>query len=353
MTYHAGVAATAGAGRFFYLDVARIVAICFVVAIHNWSLLEVLDYGTPSWWAVDIILTSSRWAVPLFVMISGAFLLRRTPPEPASVFYRKRLTRVAIPAAFWIVAYLVFRVTFLGQDLTAQEAATDVALGRPFVHLYFVYVIVGLYLLTPAIAPFVVGAGRRTLVLVSAVVVGILAIDAALPYLVGRGTIVTGLTYWVPFLGYYLAGAALFGLRLSTLQRWGIVAMIAVAQVAQILFVYWLGPPGDGSWMGYPPAHVSVFTLIVTMGIFVLCAQDTDGQARGGRTAAIVTTLAAATFGVFLVHEMVLYWYAENFVEGPLDALVGNRLPAYLVGIVGSFAIVLVARRIPIVRRVF
>ncbi len=61
---------------------------------------------------------------------------------------------------------------------------------------------------------------------------------------------------------------------------------------------------------------------------------------------------AGATFGVFLVHEMLLYWHARTFVTGHPAALVTARIPTYVFALVGSFLIVLVVRRVRLLRAI-
>jgi surface polysaccharide O-acyltransferase-like enzyme len=332
--------------RQFYLDVARIAAIMAVIAIHNWSLFHVLEVGTPRWWAVDLILSASRWAVPVFVMISGGLLLRWRPGEDTSMFYRRRLVRVGVPALFWIVAYFVFRATYLHQDLTLQTIVKDLALAQVFTQMYFVYVIVGLYLVTPLLRPFTAHASRSQLSIAAGALLGITALDTLLAYAVGAGTRVTGLTYWVPFLGFYLAGLALRGLRLSRsanlLMLLGILGLV----VCQVVTGFVLARVDEGSWLLYPQSYWSVFTIGTAVLIYALSAQATPGQTRSDSLARFAASLAGATFGVFLIHEMLLYWHARTFVAGTPAALVTARIPTYLFALIGSFLIVLIARRI-------
>ena len=343
----------AAARRYLYLDIARIGAILGVIAIHNWSLLNLLVPGSASWWADDVLFHVGRWAVPVFVMMSGGLLLQTNRIEQPLDFYRRRLWRVGLPGIFWIAAYFMFRGTVLNQELTRRSIFTDLANATPFTHLYFVYVIVGLYLATPLIRPFVTAAGRRAVAIAASLFLGVIGLDATLPYLIGAGTRVTGLTYWLPFVGYYLAGAALFGLHLSR-ARVLLVAGAAVAAVAvQILANYWLTVGADGTWANYARNYWSPFTIVAALAIFTLAARETAGQHRSGRWAVVVRRLGEATFGVYLIHEMLLYLHALNFVHGSAEQLVVARIPTYFSAIVGSFTIVLVARRIPIVRSVF
>lgn len=337
--------------RWFYLDVARIAAILAVVAIHNWSLLHVLTVGTGRWWAVDIILNASRWAVPVFVMISGGLLLGPRPGEKPSTFFRRRLLRVGVPAVFWITAYFLFRAAYLEENLTPSIILTDLALAQPFTQLYFLYVIVGLYLVTPVLRPFTSNATRLQLCLAAGGFLVIAALNALLPYTLAISARSTGLTLWLEFIGFYLAGRALYGLRLTRTASVLIWLAVPLLLACQIGTVYVLAQSGDGSWQQYPQGYFSVFTIGSALLIYVLCAQDTVGQTRSGVMGRGVAALGGATFGVFLVHEMLLYWHARTFVTGTPTELVTLRIPTYFVAVLGSFAIVLVVQRVWGIRR--
>ncbi len=57
---------------------------------------------------------------------------------------------------------------------------TDLALARPFTQLYFVHVIVGLYLLTPLLRPFVNQASKKQVAIAAGVLLGLSAVDTVL-----------------------------------------------------------------------------------------------------------------------------------------------------------------------------
>lgn len=326
-------------GRRAGLDIARIVAVLGVIAIHTWSVGYDLELGSTGWWTANILVSASRWAVPVFVMISGGLLLGKS--EPAAAFYRKRLLRVGIPVVFWITAYFVFRATFLEERLTADTVIRDVALARPFTHLYFLYIIVGLYVATPLLRYFTTQTSRRAVSIAAAVLLLIPAVESMLPYSIGSGGGVTGLTYWVTFLGYYLAGYALSGLRLRGSWRfaWAIFALLA----AQAVLAYLVG---GTDWRAYPAGYFSVLVIPAALVIYGVCAREIDEP----RTHTLLAEMGVATFGVFLVHEMVLYWHVITFVQVPPEEIVMARIPSFFVTVVVSFAVVLTARRIPFIR---
>lgn len=64
--------------RVIYLDILRIIAAFFIVVLHT-AVTSLDSFGTTSWeWNVSNFYDSiSRWAVPVFVMISGALFLNK------------------------------------------------------------------------------------------------------------------------------------------------------------------------------------------------------------------------------------------------------------------------------------
>lgn len=85
--------------RNFALDVLRVLACYMVIQVHTGEFYYIgpigdVIKGENAFW-VDLYNSVCRSAVPLFVMLTGYFLLP-IKDEPAQ-FFRKRFTRVVIP----------------------------------------------------------------------------------------------------------------------------------------------------------------------------------------------------------------------------------------------------------------
>ena len=132
--------------RLPYADVLRVAATMAVVALHA-SAAVVLAPGsvTPAQWAVANALdAATRWAIPVFVMLSGALLLspaKRTGPVE---FARRRARRVLVPFLFWVPAYLLWGHWVHRAGISFWSVCDKLAHGRPAPHLYFLFLIIGL-----------------------------------------------------------------------------------------------------------------------------------------------------------------------------------------------------------------
>ena len=148
---------SAQTGRKAWADVCRCVAMLGVIVIHagapafyQFGKLAPLD-----WWAVNFLDAFSRPAVPLFVMLSGALLLRRdgAPVTLAEVF--RRVLKIGVPLVAWSVFYVLWTAGF-----TVDAAALRAIVRGPVMyHLWFCYMILGLYLLLPLLQALFQAAG--------------------------------------------------------------------------------------------------------------------------------------------------------------------------------------------------
>ncbi len=90
------------AGRIFWLEVVRAVAIAGVVFLHSASPgLYLVDSLPRADWRFAIVVDGlTRPAVPLFFMASGALLLRR---EFSFADLGRRLPRLVVPLLAWSI----------------------------------------------------------------------------------------------------------------------------------------------------------------------------------------------------------------------------------------------------------
>ena len=132
-------------------DIIRAVAIFMVICIHSLGLVnDALPSGDEGARMTNAAMTIVYGGVPLFVMLSGALLLGKE--EPIGMFFRKRMGRVLWPFLFWSV--IVCAILYWqegGRSLTGYAASLFTGLVTGGVHgiYWYVYMIIGLYLVTP------------------------------------------------------------------------------------------------------------------------------------------------------------------------------------------------------------
>ena len=153
--------------KTLWLDNLRVIATIGVIFIHVSS-----DYvpmtGTVSmynFWIGNLFDSASRFSVPIFVMISGALLLPKD--YPIATFLKKRISRLLLPFMFWSLFYIAHSINYeihQGNKMGVMEIARFVFVqfrDGSSLHLWYIYMIIGLYLFVPIIGKWVRNASEK------------------------------------------------------------------------------------------------------------------------------------------------------------------------------------------------
>ena len=128
--------------RWTELDLLRLAAQLCVVGLHvGSSVWKDLPLWTAPWLAATLL--RATWAVPVFVMLSGRFLLDpdRTPR------LGRYIARIAAAFAFWGVIYQLYYLAVDWGRFDGKRFAAGVFTGA--YHMWYLWMLLGLYALTP------------------------------------------------------------------------------------------------------------------------------------------------------------------------------------------------------------
>lgn len=291
-------------GRVAYADFLRVLATLAVLIIHltgNW--VESLSPGSGAWQVFNVYNGLMRWAVPMFVMLSGMFMLDPAKDLTPGRFLR-HLARIVAALLVWGMVYAVVGPLLDGQKLTLGgllSALTGVLRGNTAFHLWFLYMILGLYLVTPILRAFVRGAGQREFLyfflfyfLLCILLPTLLQFrqSALVNAYLGKLYLSTSALRYV---GYYVAGYYLQHFPPNPAARpaifflgifGGIVTVAGTALHPEGLILY-----------GYCTPNVA----FLTVALFLL-AQQADGVFQRWN----LSGLSKVTFGIYLAHMLFL-----------------------------------------------
>lgn len=154
---------TVTGGRLAYADLLRAVAMLAVIIVHlAGSQLGNVPVGSAEFHVLNAYDGLTHWCVPVFIMLSGMFLLDPKHSLSSSKLFFGHILRMLVALVVWGTAYaLVTQVSAAGLSWASIKAALwQVLQGKTHFHLWFLYMIVGLYLITPILRAFVRGASR-------------------------------------------------------------------------------------------------------------------------------------------------------------------------------------------------
>jgi surface polysaccharide O-acyltransferase-like enzyme len=101
--------------------------------------------------------------VPLFVLISAYLLVPIS--EPVGAFFKKRFSRVIIPFAIWSILYATLPFLWKGMCIAEVNSALlhlTYNFNDASGHMWFIYMLIGLYLFMPIISPWLQKADKKS-----------------------------------------------------------------------------------------------------------------------------------------------------------------------------------------------
>src|SRR5665647_295484 len=154
--------------HFFFADVLRALAVFAVIILHIASDY-VEHYGEISnsdWWAANIYNGLVRFCVPMFVVLSGAFLLRKDRIITTKELLLKRLPKLVIPLIAWSIIYILFKTIDYKEPLSSINIPDQLKTfyQEPVAyHLWFLYMMIGVYLAWPVINVYIKAATEKNI----------------------------------------------------------------------------------------------------------------------------------------------------------------------------------------------
>lgn len=235
-------------------------------------------------------------------MISGALLLDPTKQESLSRFYSKRLSRILIPMGFWSLFFLgwtFFHGVIDGLPPNGLELLTNLGRGLPYEHLWFLYMISGLYLFAPFLRKIISASSNRELtasIIFMFVVAGINFAQLSFSGVYRPSLFLNWFLLYIPFffIGYVIQQDQR---RSSAVMRWGIFllsSLLTFLGYYAVLSRNELLP--DGYFHGY--LSITVIPMSVSV-MYLLKSWDTPILNQH-----LTKQISLLTFGVYLVHPI-------------------------------------------------
>lgn len=344
--------------RIAAFDVMRVVAVAAVVMTHV-AFPVVSSAPNPSagfWWS-NLLDSLSRLGVPLFLMISGALMLDETRDVPPKKMLRAALSLFVLTLVWSVLYALWYELAMpLWQHQPFSPRAFAVAVVGGHYHFWYLYMLIGLYLVTPLLRLFVKRENSRLLfwflALGTAVALCVPLANFFVNTFIGGEDLVQKYVdkyefgFITEYLLYYLTGWYLTHVAWNKARRPWLYAAGAVGLLLTVGLTAWLSTPENRLYdLFYANGSVNVFFYSVAAFACILARRE-------GKTLAAtspVSRLSALSFGVYVVHIAVL-----AVVRRAGDMLPGVLLPLlfnFAVTLAVSFGAVWVLSKLPLLRR--
>ncbi len=327
-------------GRIVYLDFIRVIACFMVILVHACEFFYYTIPDDPFW--LNLFDSALRACVPLFVMVSSYLLLPLRDHETPGVFYRRRFMRVLIPFLIWSVFYATLPAIwgeFDGGEVKNKLVRLLYNFNMNAGHLWFVYMLIGVYLIMPVISPWLKTVSKRF-------EQGFLAVwflttfyhyvKLFLPELYGECVWNEFTPFW--YVSGYI-GYVVLAHYIRTHVNWSVKKSIAIG-----LPLYLVGYVATFFIFGHFASTSSEMVdwergwrfctpnvVLMTTGLFLMMKKI---QCHNGRIEWVVRDISKLSYGIYLMHIFVL-----NAVYRTLSPYI-DSIPLTIV-VVGSVTFVL------------
>ena len=339
--------------RVYYFDMLRIFATFAVVLIHSsgagWSDMSP---STFIWQICNFFDGISRWCVPIFVMISGALFLNKEPN--IKKLFSKNILRIITAFIFWSVLYGVSTIFIYGKSV--KLAVGEMIVGH--YHLWFLFMIVGLYLAVPILKKITKDSKITNYFLIASFIFAFVipqgvsfvsvfseSVAASLNKILDAVNFNIALGYTGYFvLGYVLSKAELTKKQTKIIYCAGLLGFVSTIGLS-VAFSVFKGKSVDVFY-----DYLSVTVLLESIGVFMFFKNMKLNISE--KTGVVLNKLSKYSFGVYLVHVLILEIVTDylKFDLFRINPIVSIPVFALLLTVV-SFAVSAVINHIPILKK--
>lgn len=317
------------------LSYTRILS-CFAIVLLHSLFASTVYYGDAmsgadrtAEMAVEHML---MWAVPCFLMVTGALQLdpERTLTTGKLIGYIRRaaLALVIFTFLFQVLDYLQ------GEETTVITGwIRNLFMGRSWPHMWYLYLLIGLYLMLPFYKMITERASERQILYL---IILLIVFVSIIPMLQSAGVecgfyIPTGIIYPV----YLFMGFLLHRKKLPVEYGIGIFAVCSAVILTLTLF-------GSEETSALFSDYASVTVIGQSAGMFIIMDHMTKPLGR------FAAGLDRCTFGIYLIHmigvKAVMKWVGFDPYAG--SAIVNFAVMSILF-FAGAYAVTLAIRKIP------
>ena len=321
------------------------------ISAQNWRVTDVISF---EWNVFNFYDSIVRWAVPVFVMISGALFLSRE--YSIKKIYGKNILRILVAFVFWSLFYALTGGLYRGDSIV--KIVAHILQGH--YHLWFLFMIVGLYIVIPFLRVISKSDFLTKYFLVLTLfftfifpqfIVALSIYSEELSSFAQKILSKVNFYLTLGYSGYFILGYVLNSTELSkrmekTIYILGICGFLFTVLLSWA--VSFLNQKPYETFYGYLTLNVLFESIIV----FIFAKRHFNMTNAIPKFKNIITTLSKYSFGAYLVHDMAISFLSKMM---GLDTLAFNPLLSVpVIGIIVfviSYFVSSVLNHIPILNK--
>ena len=292
------------------IDILRCLCIFAVVFIHTTANFMVDNYPSVDSKIIMILSIFTSCAVPLFYMLSGAFLIKDKNTDIKKVL-RKTL-HIYLQLILWTIIYQLMFKFIQHQDIDFVNVIIKSFTISQVGHLWFMYPLLGLYVLLPLITKLYVNLNdkqKRYLILILCIIPTIISTIKikyndiiSLPYF----------SVGFPEIGLFVLGKYLYDKKEICNKKTFILSLLLII-VGFFLVKYISNFYIDSQGISHSKPYFDynkLPNLMMIVGIFIIMINAKSVSAKLPiKLKKIINYIGANTLGIYFIHMIYIYLF--------------------------------------------
>ncbi len=336
-----------------WIDYLRIISTIAVIIIHvSAGLLYDTNFEFTNWWIGLFTVGAMRFSVPVFIMISGALLLPKQ--YTLKVHIQKRFQRVLIPFVFWTIVYLLMDTLIpilKGEPFVLTMTLNNIVSGFTFGvrgHLWYIYMILGLYLFIPYIQKWILQYEKNEMYLFLSLWTLTLVINWFIPSVAGEKGYnfekSIDLTYFSGFVGYLVLGYFLSKNNIFNNLKGNLYSFLLIILGLAITYIgtyFVTRPTGDftRNFIRYLTPNVALFSI----GLFLFFKNNFNKEFPQRHINNGLQTISKYSYGIYLSHMFSLwilaYFGITKYFINPIIGIMTTTILCLIISLIITIVI--------------
>ncbi len=334
-----------------YISFLRIISMFAIIAAHTIAtpvISNSKDYSD-FWLHLSVVLAEiCRGGVNVFIAISGALFLQPEKELTLSKLFKKYVTRIIIALIIFGTLFSLMEIVFIEKTFTfsqISEALLRMVQNESWGHLWYLYMLVGIYLVTPVFKRFVQSANNSEIKYTIEI---IFLFNIIFPVIEKYIDIKIG--FYIPFVGtpifFYLLGYALHS-RIIKIPN-----ILSITMIVFSIFIFFLECVLDTEiniagvyFEGFSRTTLCSFLIPVSFYSLALnyCKEESGRFDK---------SLSELSFGVYIFHAVFINIIYKVLHLTPVTISVPIMwLIVFIATSILSITLTYVLRFIPIIRK--
>ena len=294
--------------RLMWVDWLKFLAIFGIIGIHVSSNFIDSNLFSLGWYSGIFASSMFRYGIVIFIMVSGYLILRKQ--QPVSTI-PKRFKRIVIPFVFWLFVYAIIKVVVtkeLGNNWNIFGLIGFIINGFldptvVTVQFWYVYMILGLYMLSPILSRWIQNAPIKEIEYFLLVWV----VLSAIQFLNIDTLLLDYFRYFLGAIGYFVLGYYLTVKQSDLLKspRFGLMLVVAGILITFIGTAISSIMAHDLSLFFIRLGDLTPGACLEAIGLFIII-MNINFEGINPILNKIATKVSMESYGIYLVNLLVI-----------------------------------------------